>query len=1845
MARRPGTVRPPNSTPPAAKEGQVVAKIELDEEPTAPKGTAKEEFLESSEAAAMNAEMDARIQRATDRVVIAEIEATQTLESAHAMMEGEVKEDSLKVVEEMLQGQQTAMLEAHKVLAADIMDARRTASKAVPQLNNLTPRVRSVQASLAQEMKRTRTLYAKKKQEADEEKERAKAAEGMAKAEQRDAKSLEEALPEAIDIVTVAEDALDLVVTAASPLSIEFADANSEPIQVAIKDTEAAVGKAVEAIKTARAKLNKKVTEAKAFAPEAKKVALTEYLALQEKLNEAQKKLASYAGIRKDQEEKQEAKKVTDEVVSQLGAVEAQVEKVMNLVQAAQVSEEEVKSAESTLPTIASGLIKVMKLVGQKLTTAQGALKEDLTQMQQRCDTARKKLETARTQLRSLQEQVYVQSVLRQGLEKTQAAEEAFAETSAAEAPFLKGEDMTIFEAEEAVMACNNATMAAESKVYLVKAFLKAKLADVHRFPEDMRESTIDELSQLQSRAEIVGSKLSAFRRETTTREAAMLLQEVVRKVKDVEAKVSKTVDLSALLAVDKIEDMGVGKLKEATQQTLESDKEAAAACADAKKLILAKQNDAQAQESAGYAAELVSLQDRLTAAMQKLSDQRKVAIQGEKLWKSKLIVQDKEEQMKQLEKDIEEAELLTTPLGDEEQSPDKIIEMDAAVNGVQKTLDEIVESLEQARQGAQGSLKNQLAKLLGRTKKSQESIDEMRATTREQRERAQCEGIVSEARAKLDRVTAAFQQVAEAEVPYLNGDDTLPANEAIKAVANCEAAGSAVQRAMAEAKAFIASKTGIVKGLLEVVATSGLKEFEAFTTKLEESKEKLALFNAETDGRKRIALAQEASVRVQEAEEAVQRTVLAAAPLAADEETPQDVAQEIVEKLGDTEKEAQDRVDEAQKFLLDRQRDKKARLEPAELAALVKRLNTVQTDLAKAKATASEIEQRYVAKVLVQEATESYQGLESELEETIEAAAPLTAEGGKAFVVASMAKMILDALSESATKASQSKDQIFLQISSGASEGKVTESEFVTFLEKIPEICSRADLAFSSEQRLAIFEHMDSDNDGMISKADFLEMFQDRYICSEEVPLTDGLDPLQSKLVDTLLVDDVVEVLGEQKSLDTLGLIRAEVRVTKDGNTGWVTLQNNQGTAQFSPFTAYTQFIRNLDRTIATVQGNVAKVSSFMKTKSHELREVKQGPLANAKAELAQMRPKVNMMQTKLEQLYKQVEAGKRSHTKREEYEKRKQEEKKDRKAAALVLKAITERADKAQKALVHLEESAKPLLSVGETDSSSLEKPLTVRNAVTAASDGLSSLVGEAKECLAANDIRVTKAVRGPWLDARQDMAKLQKQVEGIEKKAKALTEKSQRAFDWLAETTVGLASAAMRKDIKAKGNSVEKLYVELAGKSEAQIAEPSFTKYLNKLQGIKFTPEQMQLLFQKGAAGGLSRRVFFGMVERYFRCVKEIAITSEFDIKNSTTVRKLEKDEFIEVLEGPQSDESLGVMRVRARVVSDGVTGWITAKGNQGTPFLQECPKPCYVACATVALQDGFTSKDCKEVRSLRPGEVVEVLEGPRQEVLGNAIRARGKAESDGKEGWFTVKNKQGEECAKQGQSTFSCISGIALTSDKNIKDCKVLRKLDKNETLVVLEGPIQDEGAGVTRIRARAPKDNLEGWVTTKGNAGSLYARETGRTYMVSTSMPLQNAFQSDAASDIRVLAEGETMVLIEGPKEEKSSSTARVNVRAITDGKTGWVTVKKETMKLWSPNYRCVSASTLTSDLKASKTVRDVDVDEILELIEGPTEDAQGVLRLKCCAEKDGSIGWMTIFTSEGTPILECQQAS
>ena len=60
---------------------------------------------------------------------------------------------------------------------------------------------------------------------------------------------------------------------------------------------------------------------------------------------------------------------------------------------------------------------------------------------------------------------------------------------------------------------------------------------------------------------------------------------------------------------------------------------------------------------------------------------------------------------------------------------------------------------------------------------------------------------------------------------------------------------------------------------------------------------------------------------------------------------------------------------------------------------------------------------------------------------------------------------------------------------------------------------------------------------------------------------------------------------------------------------------------------------------------------------------------------------------------------------------------------------------------------------------------------------------------------------------------------------------------------------------------------------------------------------------------------------------------------EVGKCKTLRRVGLDEIFEVLEGPRSDEKLGLTRIRGRSLNDGVVGWISVSGNKGTPFLKE------------------------------------------------------------------------------------------------------------------------------------------------------------------------------------------------------------------------------------------------------------------------------------------------------------------
>lgn len=79
------------------------------------------------------------------------------------------------------------------------------------------------------------------------------------------------------------------------------------------------------------------------------------------------------------------------------------------------------------------------------------------------------------------------------------------------------------------------------------------------------------------------------------------------------------------------------------------------------------------------------------------------------------------------------------------------------------------------------------------------------------------------------------------------------------------------------------------------------------------------------------------------------------------------------------------------------------------------------------------------------------------------------------------------------------------------------------------------------------------------------------------------------------------------------------------------------------------------------------------------------------------------------------------------------------------------------------------------------------------------------------------------------------------------------------------------------------------------------------------------------------------------------------------------------------------------------------------------------------------------------------------------------------------------------------------------------------------------------------------------------------------------------------------------------------------------------------LRLAAVCYRVVKESPMTTQAsvsRESKTVRRLAENEVVEVYEGPIKDDKGITRVKCCAVKDGNVGWVTVEGNSNNVFLE-----
>jgi len=220
--------------------------------------------------------------------------------------------------------------------------------------------------------------------------------------------------------------------------------------------------------------------------------------------------------------------------------------------------------------------------------------------------------------------------------------------------------------------------------------------------------------------------------------------------------------------------------------------------------------------------------------------------------------------------------------------------------------------------------------------------------------------------------------------------------------------------------------------------------------------------------------------------------------------------------------------------------------------------------------------------------------------------------------------------------------------------------------------------------------------------------------------------------------------------------------------------------------------------------------------------------------------------------------------------------------------------------------------------------------------------------------------------------------------------------------------------------------------------------------------------------------------------FVCKQAVALTPEFDISIGKPLRKLEQGEALDLCGEEKTDEKNGMTRCQVKARSDGSTGWVTRRGNQGTEYLEESSKH-RVCKAAIPLEQRFESGSAL-VKTLEPGDLLEVKDGPRTQTKEGASRLQGRNLADGAVGWFNGPS----DVTVPWAPLHRCRQSTLLTDGLEVTNVgRTLRKLEPNEMVEALDTPAVAQATGLLRVRVRAERDGVCGFATVRSTQGVTF----------------------------------------------------------------------------------------------------------------------------------------------------------
>lgn len=159
----------------------------------------------------------------------------------------------------------------------------------------------------------------------------------------------------------------------------------------------------------------------------------------------------------------------------------------------------------------------------------------------------------------------------------------------------------------------------------------------------------------------------------------------------------------------------------------------------------------------------------------------------------------------------------------------------------------------------------------------------------------------------------------------------------------------------------------------------------------------------------------------------------------------------------------------------------------------------------------------------------------------------------------------------------------------------------------------------------------------------------------------------------------------------------------------------------------------------------------------------------------------------------------------------------------------------------------------------------------------------------------------------------------------------------------------------------------------------------------------------------------------------------------------------------------------------------------------------------------------------------------------------------------------------EVAKVGayvKDTFLVVKSVALSEEKTIVKSKILRQLELQESLELLEGPSEDQDTKLQRVKVRCASDQAVGWTTIQGNQGSTFLQPVERLQELESALAakrrkagLKRTLLAQAEQQV---AQGEAQVKLLG---DKHAGLAELELGDLSSARAAKHELQRELQKL------------------------------------------------------------------------------